>query len=61
MKKINWRNLIELICGILSFIGVIVFGIPLKDIQIPLNILLCLFLCLVACLSIVYDIYEKVK
>ena len=59
--KINWNNLIELICGVLSFVGVIVFGIALNDTQIPLNILLCLFLCLVACLSIVYDIYEKVK
>ena len=61
MKKINWRNLGELIIMVVAMIGTIVFSIMLKDTEIPLNILLCIFLCNVIWLSIGFDIYEKIK
>ena len=61
MKKINWSNLIELIVGVVCFIGMIVFSIILKNTEIPLNILLCIFICNVIWLSIGFDIYEKIR
>lgn len=61
MKKINWRNLGELIIMVVAMVGSIVFSVMLKTTEIPLNVLLCLFLCNFIWLSIGFDIYEQIK
>lgn len=61
MKKINWKNLIELIGVIVFIVLAVIFFIKTKDTELVLNYLISSWIMLTLGLCLGYDIYEKIR
>lgn len=61
MKKINWRNLIELIGVIVFIVLAVIFFIKANDTELVLNYLISSYLTLTLGLCLGYDIFEKIR
>lgn len=59
--KINWKNVEELLIGLIAFIGMIVFSFMFAKTEQPLAIMMCLFSCNIVWLGITYDIVNKIR
>lgn len=62
MKKINWKNLIELIGMIITIVlSIVFFKLALGSETMPLNYLMCSYIVGFIGLCLGYDIYEKIR
>ena len=62
MKKINWKNLIELIGMIITIVlSIVFFKLALGSETMALNYLMCSYIVGFIGLCLGYDIYEKIR
>lgn len=61
MKKINWKNVFELLGVVISFILSILCLVEASKSNIPLNYILCSGILNFMGLSLGYDVIEKIR